>query len=60
MGSARPLLLGTGVPEEVVNFLSEKAAQEVREARTPIYFRAQNVYARKKERRPEPAILSTA
>ncbi|KAL5533760.1 hypothetical protein ACEPAG_220 [Sanghuangporus baumii] len=57
MRSARPLLLSTGVPEIVADQLTVKAIQELHEARTPLYLRAQNVYARKRERRQDAAAL---
>ncbi|KAL5494784.1 hypothetical protein ACEPAI_246 [Sanghuangporus weigelae] len=57
MRSARPLLLSTGVPEIVADQLTIKASRELREARTPLYIRAQKVYARKKERRQDTAAL---
>ena len=51
MGATRPLLLSTGVPEALVNDITTRAAREIREARYPLYMRAHNVYARKKEMR---------
>ncbi|EJC98270.1 uncharacterized protein FOMMEDRAFT_97080 [Fomitiporia mediterranea MF3/22] len=50
MESARPLLLSTGVPEELVSSLIGQASQELREACIPLFICAHNVYARKKER----------
>ena len=57
MRSARPLLIGTGVPQHLVDDLTEKASQEIREARSPLYILAQNVYARKKEKDREPVAM---
>ncbi|KAL6304917.1 S-adenosyl-L-methionine-dependent methyltransferase [Sparassis latifolia] len=48
--SGRPLLLGTGLPEVVVNELEGNARRELLEARTPAYILVEHVYARK--RRP--------
>jgi len=46
--SGRPLLLSAGFPECIVNRLETEANREVSEARIPLFFRIQNVYARKK------------
>lgn len=46
--SGRPLLLGSGLPESLVNELEERANAELHEARWPQYIRVQNVYARRK------------
>ncbi|CCM03672.1 uncharacterized protein FIBRA_05816 [Fibroporia radiculosa] len=46
--SGRTLLLGTGLPEKVVDEVEEKARTELMEARVPSYVRVENVYARKK------------
>jgi len=48
MKSARPLLLGSGVPEALVDELENNAVAELWEAQTPQYMRLQAVYARKK------------
>ncbi|GJE88807.1 methyltransferase domain-containing protein [Phanerochaete sordida] len=46
--SGRPLLLGTGVPEQILNPLEEEAERELMEARVPTYVRIQNVYGRRR------------
>ncbi|EJC98803.1 uncharacterized protein FOMMEDRAFT_96086 [Fomitiporia mediterranea MF3/22] len=51
MSAARPLILSTGVPEELVNSIMAQASQEIHEARTPLFLCIHTVYARKKERR---------
>ncbi|KAF8641132.1 hypothetical protein AX17_000774 [Amanita inopinata Kibby_2008] len=48
LNSGRPLLLGAGVPLEVVDHLQSNARQELLEARVPEYVRLRRVYARKK------------
>ena len=48
--SGRPLLLSAGFPENVVNTLETRAMQEVNEARIPLFFRLQNVFARRRTR----------
>ncbi|KAH7922843.1 S-adenosyl-L-methionine-dependent methyltransferase [Leucogyrophana mollusca] len=45
----RPLLLGSGLSEEFVNDIQEKAFAELAEAKTPLYVLIQNVYARKRQ-----------
>jgi len=52
--SGRPLLRSSGFPEIVTDELEAEASREVREARIPMFFRVQNVYARRKEVTPEP------
>ncbi|KAJ7687416.1 hypothetical protein B0H17DRAFT_1070141 [Mycena rosella] len=46
--SGRPLLLGSGVPEHIVDELQGNAERELRSAARPQYIRVQSVYARKK------------
>ncbi|KAI0068004.1 hypothetical protein BV25DRAFT_1875105 [Artomyces pyxidatus] len=46
--SGRPLLLGSGLPESLVDELQHRAHQELKEARTETYIRVENVYARKR------------
>ncbi|KAJ7116793.1 hypothetical protein C8R43DRAFT_1038078 [Mycena crocata] len=46
--SGRPLLLGSGVPEPIVNELQINAERELRMATYPQYIRCQSVYCRKK------------
>ncbi|EKM61450.1 uncharacterized protein PHACADRAFT_248069 [Phanerochaete carnosa HHB-10118-sp] len=46
--SGRPLLLGTGVPEQILDPLEEAARQELLEGRVPGYIRVEQVYARKR------------
>ncbi|KAK0466917.1 S-adenosyl-L-methionine-dependent methyltransferase [Desarmillaria tabescens] len=48
--SGRPLLLGSGVPEQLVNELQANAHKEVMEDDTRYYIRVQSVYARKRHR----------
>ncbi|KAF8910024.1 S-adenosyl-L-methionine-dependent methyltransferase [Gymnopilus junonius] len=48
--SGRPLLLGSGLPEDVINELEVNAVQEVNRRQTPQFTRLQCVYARKKIR----------
>ncbi|EGO05269.1 hypothetical protein SERLA73DRAFT_149454 [Serpula lacrymans var. lacrymans S7.3] len=48
MSSGRPLLLGSGYSEALVDDIEAKARAELLEARTPSYVHVQNVYARKK------------
>ncbi len=48
MKAGRPLLLGTGFPEHVVNIVEEQARAELLEARTPLYLLVENVYARRR------------
>lgn len=47
LGSGRPLLLGSGIPEHLVNEIEHKARRELMEARTPLYILIQSVYAQK-------------
>ncbi|KAG9222320.1 hypothetical protein CCMSSC00406_0002655 [Pleurotus cornucopiae] len=47
MASGRPLLLGIGVPESLVDELEENATEELRGARHVTYIRLQRVIARK-------------
>ncbi|KAF5385302.1 hypothetical protein D9615_001170 [Tricholomella constricta] len=46
--SGRPLLLGSGVPEAVVDELQHKATMEIKRATTPHYVLLRRIYARKK------------
>ncbi|KAJ7755057.1 hypothetical protein DFH07DRAFT_500073 [Mycena maculata] len=46
--SGRPLLLGSGVPEHIVDELQMNAERELRTAARPQYIRLQSVYCRKK------------
>ncbi|KAJ6520254.1 hypothetical protein C8R45DRAFT_954465 [Mycena sanguinolenta] len=46
--SGRPLLLGNGVPEPIVDELQVNAERELRSAARAQYIRCQNVYCRKK------------
>ncbi|KAI0257290.1 S-adenosyl-L-methionine-dependent methyltransferase [Lactifluus subvellereus] len=46
--SGRPLLLGSGLPESLVDELQHRAHLELKEARTTSYIRLERVYARKK------------
>ncbi|KAK0214847.1 hypothetical protein IW262DRAFT_1475574 [Armillaria fumosa] len=48
--SGRPLLLGSGVPEQLVNELQVNAHKELLEDDTRYYIRVQSVYARKLRR----------
>ncbi|KAK0239211.1 S-adenosyl-L-methionine-dependent methyltransferase [Armillaria nabsnona] len=48
--SGRPLLLGSGVPEQLVNELQANAHKELMEDDTRYYIRVQSVYARKLHR----------
>jgi len=47
--SGRPLLLGSGVPESLVDEMQFKAERELKEARTCHYIRCQSVYATKRQ-----------
>ncbi|KAJ7036184.1 S-adenosyl-L-methionine-dependent methyltransferase [Mycena alexandri] len=46
--SGRPLLLGTGVPEEIINELQVNAERELNWAARLQYIRCQSIYCRKK------------
>ncbi|KAJ7070618.1 hypothetical protein C8F01DRAFT_1107088 [Mycena amicta] len=46
--SGRPLLLGSGVPESIVDELQFNAERELHDAALPQYIRCQSVYCRKK------------
>jgi len=46
--SGRPLLLGSGISEEIVNQLQHHASLEIKAASRPEYIRLQRTYARKK------------
>ncbi|KAH9081815.1 hypothetical protein EDB83DRAFT_2310143 [Lactarius deliciosus] len=46
--SGRPLLLGSGLPESLVDELQQHTHLELKEARTVSYIRLERVYARKK------------
>ena len=46
--SGRPLLLGSGLPESLVDELQHRAQSELMEARTVSYIRLERVYARKR------------
>jgi len=48
LNAARPLLLGSGLPEEFVNELQKNTLRELEEARAPHYIRLDSVYARRK------------
>ncbi|KAG7445072.1 S-adenosyl-L-methionine-dependent methyltransferase [Guyanagaster necrorhizus] len=50
--SGRPLLLGSGVSEQLVNELQANAHKELTEDNTRHYIRVQSVYARKRHRLP--------
>ncbi|KAF8963921.1 hypothetical protein BDZ97DRAFT_1939378 [Flammula alnicola] len=50
LGSGRPLLLGSGLPMELVDELERNALKEVDERRIPQFTRLQCVYARKRSR----------
>ena len=52
--SGRPLLLGSGIPESVLDEIERNARQELDEGRTPHYIRCQYVYARRKQQLPPP------
>ena len=52
MRSGRPLLLGSGMPEALLNQIEQNAIRELMEARTPIYIRCQYVYATRKHPQP--------
>ncbi|THH29335.1 hypothetical protein EUX98_g4843 [Antrodiella citrinella] len=47
--SGRPLLLGAGIPEDLVNKVEANATQELREARTKLFILIENVYAQKRQ-----------
>ncbi|KAK0481523.1 S-adenosyl-L-methionine-dependent methyltransferase [Armillaria novae-zelandiae] len=49
--SGRPLLLGSGVPEQIVNELETNAYKELMEGNTRHYIRVQCVYAHKRQPR---------
>lgn len=57
MASGRPLLLGIGVPESLVDELEEKATEELRGASHVTYIRLQRVIARKRHGWIAPEIL---
>lgn len=48
MKSGRPLILGTGVPEDVLDVVERDASRELLENRVPGYIRVEGVYGRKK------------
>lgn len=48
MKSGRPLLLGTGVPQDVLDPLEEAAARELLGNLVPGYIRVENAYGRKR------------
>lgn len=48
ISSGRPMLLGSGLPEDIVNQMEANVLKEMAEARIPQYTRVQRVYARKK------------
>ncbi|KAH9486365.1 Putative ATP-dependent RNA helicase [Psilocybe cubensis] len=50
LGAGRPLLLGSGLPEEIVDTLEQGAIREMEERKVTQYTRLQCVYARKKVR----------
>jgi len=47
LSSGRPLLLGAGIQEQLVNEVESRAREELLEARTPLYILIESVYARK-------------
>jgi len=49
--SGRPLLLGSGLPEDLVDELEKNMMIEIAERKTTQYTRLQCVYARKKVKR---------
>ncbi|KAF4604739.1 hypothetical protein EYR40_003517 [Pleurotus pulmonarius] len=57
MASGRPLLLGVGVPESVVDELEEKATEELGGARHGTYIRLQRVIARKRQGWIAPEVI---
>lgn len=46
--SGRPLLLGTGIPEHMLNDCEDAARRELLEAKIPTYVLVEDVYARRK------------
>lgn len=48
MKSGRPLILRTGVPQEVLDPVEEAAVRELTENLVDGYIRVENAYARKK------------
>lgn len=48
MKSARPLILGAGIPEHYLDSLEEAASSELVGNRAPAYILVENVYGRKK------------
>ncbi|KAJ3556497.1 hypothetical protein NM688_g1998 [Phlebia brevispora] len=46
--SGRPLLLGTGIPEHIVNDYEDAARRELLEGKAPGFILVENVYARRK------------
>ncbi|KAI0323106.1 hypothetical protein OF83DRAFT_1048220 [Amylostereum chailletii] len=50
--SGRPLLLGSGLSEAIVDELQQRSRAELEEGRTVSFIRFENVYARKRARRP--------
>ncbi|PPR06142.1 hypothetical protein CVT26_005364 [Gymnopilus dilepis] len=48
--SGRPLLLGSGLPENIINDIESNAVREIDMRQTPQFTRLQCVYARKKAR----------
>lgn len=48
MKSARPLILGTGVPEHVLDPVEHEASRELIENRAPAYICVEGTYGRKK------------
>jgi hypothetical protein len=46
--SGRPLLLGSGMSPALIDEIEANVTEEVREAKTPVYLRIVEVYARKK------------
>jgi hypothetical protein len=46
--SGRPLLLGSGLSESLVDEVQRRATSEIKEARTVSYIRLERVYARKR------------
>lgn len=52
--SGRPLLLGSGMPETLLDEIEQNTRRELDEGRTPHYIRCEYVYARRKTHLPPP------
>lgn len=48
MKSGRPLILGAGIPEDVLELVERDAARELLENRVAGYIRVEGVYGRKR------------